>query len=68
MAKTPVVHHRATGEQMKLNVEVMIRELKGIEGDIWHMLKNHDPQAIMERLRQVRRRLEPLQRLSETED
>jgi hypothetical protein len=52
----------------QLNVEVLIRELKGIEGDIWHMLKNNDPQAIMERLRQVRRRLEPLQRLGEGED
>jgi hypothetical protein len=52
----------------QLNVEVLIRELKGIEGDIWHLLKNHDPQSIMERLRQVRRRLEPLQRLGELED
>jgi hypothetical protein len=52
----------------QLNVEALVRELKGIEGDIWHMLKNNDPQSIMERLRQVRRRLEPLQRLEEVED
>jgi hypothetical protein len=52
----------------QLNVEILIRELRGIEGDIWHLLKNNDPQSIMERLRQVRRRLEPLQRLNEMEE
>jgi hypothetical protein len=52
----------------QLNVEALIRELKGIEGDIWHLLKNNDPQAIMQRLRQIRRRLEPFQCRGEVDD
>jgi len=43
----------------RINIEMLVNELKGIEGDIWHMVKHNDPTAIMDRLRQVRKQLEP---------
>jgi hypothetical protein len=52
----------------KLNFDSLVKEIKGIEGDIWHLLKNNDPNAIMERLRQIRKRLEPHQRAPEDQD
>jgi hypothetical protein len=50
------------------NFDSLVREIKGLEGDIWPLVKNNDPYAIMDRLRLIRKRLEPYQRIKDDQE